>query len=159
MNAIIPPLKSTAAVPASQAEIWQAWTTPEGIRSFLAPDCNVDFRAGGAYEIFFDPQAAPEERGSIASTLLAIQPECFFSFSWRNPPSLTTIRWQFTHISVRIASLDHQLSHVMLVQDGWGEGEEWREAYRYFKRAWQKVVLPRLVQRFMTGPVHWDSIP
>jgi uncharacterized protein YndB with AHSA1/START domain len=42
---------------------WMAGTTPEGIRTFFAPDCKVDLRVDGAYEIYFSPQAEPGERG------------------------------------------------------------------------------------------------
>lgn len=36
---------------------WDAWTTPEGIKTFFAPDCKVDLRVDGAYEIYFFPEA------------------------------------------------------------------------------------------------------
>jgi hypothetical protein len=42
---------------------WDAWTTPDGIKTFYAPDCKVDLRVDGAYEIYFLPDAKPGERG------------------------------------------------------------------------------------------------
>jgi coenzyme F420 hydrogenase subunit beta len=32
-------------VGASRGQVWDAWTTEKGIKSFLAPSCNIDFRA------------------------------------------------------------------------------------------------------------------
>jgi uncharacterized protein YndB with AHSA1/START domain len=154
----LPPLIASATIKASQEAIWAAWTTSPGIKSFLAPDCKIDLRVGGSYEVYFNPQADPQDRGSIGSVILAIQPMNFFSFTWRNPPSISAIRWQFTQVSIQINDLNQKHGQVILTQDGWGTGPDWKEAYRYFKRAWQKVVMPRLVKRFESGPIIWDEI-
>jgi uncharacterized protein YndB with AHSA1/START domain len=154
----IPTLIVAATIPASQEEVWKAWTTSEGVKSFLAPDCLIDFRIGGAYEIYFDPDAAAEDRGSIGSVILAIQPIQSFSFTWRNPPSLTVVRWQFTHVQIQIERVAEQQCEVVLSQDGWGSSPDWEKAYQYFERAWQKVVMPHLVKRFTDGPINWDEI-
>ncbi len=37
----------------------KAWTTPDGIRTFFAPDCKVELPVDGACEIYFSPQARP----------------------------------------------------------------------------------------------------
>jgi hypothetical protein len=64
MTVELPLLTASALLTASRKEIWEAWTTPQGIKTFLAPDCKIEFQVGGAYEIYFDPQAAPQDRGS-----------------------------------------------------------------------------------------------
>ena len=158
MTIELPQLTASAQLTASRKEIWEAWTTPQGIKTFLAPDCKIEFRVGGAYEIYFDPQAAPQDRGSIGSVILAIQPMEMFSFSWCNPPSLPEIRWQYTHVSIQIRDVSSKERQLLLIQDGWGNGSEWEKAYHYFQRAWQEVVMPRLVTRFESGPINWDDI-
>lgn len=45
-------------------EVWDAWTTKEGIKTFFAPDCNIDYRIDGVYEIFFSPEKEPGLRGA-----------------------------------------------------------------------------------------------
>ncbi len=124
MTTDLPPLTASALLNASRKEIWDAWTTPQGIRSFLAPDCKIDLRVRGAYEIYFDPQAAPKDRGSIGSIILAIQPMEILSFSWCNPPSLPKIRWQYTHVSIYIHEINNNQRQVILLQDGWGTGSD-----------------------------------
>ncbi len=52
-------IRAETIVDASQDQGWDAWTTEKGIKSFLAPDCNIDIRVDGPYEIFFDPEAEP----------------------------------------------------------------------------------------------------
>ncbi|HZW02337.1 MAG TPA: hypothetical protein VFF68_00295, partial [Anaerolineaceae bacterium] len=51
-------------IPAPIGEVWKAWTTRAGIRSFFAPDGNVDLLPDGLYEIFFMPEAEPGMRGA-----------------------------------------------------------------------------------------------
>ncbi|MBE2241542.1 MAG: SRPBCC domain-containing protein, partial [Burkholderiaceae bacterium] len=41
-------------VAASVDQVWDAWTTRDGIRSFFAPDANIDARVGGAFQIYID---------------------------------------------------------------------------------------------------------
>ena len=158
MTTELPLLTACTLLNASRQEIWEAWTTSQGIKSFLAPDCNIVFQVGGAYEIYFDPQATPKDRGSIGSIILAIQPMEMFSFSWCNPPSIPKIRRQYTHVSSRIREVSSRQRQVILLQDGWGNSADWEKAYGYFKHAWQVVVMPRLVKRFESGPINWDEI-
>jgi uncharacterized protein YndB with AHSA1/START domain len=88
-------------VNASQDEVWDAWTTEEGVKSFLAPACNVDVRVDGPYEIFFDPEAELGRRGAEGAKILALQPEKMLSITWNAPPELSEVRKQWTHVTVR----------------------------------------------------------
>jgi uncharacterized protein YndB with AHSA1/START domain len=146
-------------VNAGIAEVWRAWTTKEGIVSFLAPDCNIEFRVGGAYEMFFNPTAKPGQKGGEGVKILAIEPEKMLSFTWNAPPSLPDVRKQWTHVTVRFTALSDSKTLVSLTHDGWGEGEEWQKAFQYFSSAWRDVVFPRLNYRFENGPVDWENLP
>lgn len=139
--------------------VWEAWTTEEGVRSFLAPDCKIDLRPDGAYEIYFDPAAPPGQRGGEGLRILAVQPMQMFSFTWNAPPSLPQVRPQRTHVVLRFYAENDQQTTLTFYQDGWGSGGEWDRAYDYFQRAWLKVVLPRLQYRFDHGPVNWEDPP
>lgn len=146
-------------VDASQDEVWDAWTTEEGVKSFLAPACNVDVRVDGPYEIFFDPEAKPGRRGAEGVKIPALQPKKMLSITWNAPPELSEVRKQWTHVTVRFEETQKGQTKVTLTHDGWGEGEEWNEALAYFTKAWIDVVLPRLKYRFAVGPVDWDNPP
>jgi uncharacterized protein YndB with AHSA1/START domain len=146
-------------VNAPPSAAWEAWLTAEGIRTFFAPGSRIEDRVGGAYEIFFDMEAEPGERGSEGMTILAMQEEKMLSFTWNAPPSIPSIRDQCTHVTVRFTSLEDGRTHVRLIHDGWGVGAEWDEAYRYFEHAWGEVVLPRLAYSFAVGAVDWEHPP
>ena len=46
-------------VKASVEEVWKAWTTSEGIKTFFAPDAEVELRVDGPFQIYMNPFAAP----------------------------------------------------------------------------------------------------
>jgi uncharacterized protein YndB with AHSA1/START domain len=152
-------IRAEVTVEAGVNEVWEAWTTEAGIKTFLAPAGNVELRAGGPYEVFFNPEAEPGQKGGEGNRVLAFQPRRMLSFTWNAPPSLPTVRPQRTHVVVRLKELAPDQTQVTLTHDGWGEGGEWDQALAYFSRVWGEVVLPRLQYRFATGPVDWENPP
>lgn len=146
-------------VKAGVDEVWKAWTTEEGIKSFFAPACKLDLRVFGAYDIYFNPEGTPGQRGAEDNVILAIQPQKMLSFTWDAPPHLPNVRQQRTSVVVRFKSLGESQTKITLTETGWGEGEEWDKAFDYFSSAWQDVVLKRLQYRFEAGPVDWKNPP
>jgi uncharacterized protein YndB with AHSA1/START domain len=146
-------------VKADVNEVWQAWTTEEGIKSFFAPDCKLDLRVLGSYDIYFNPEGPPGQRGAEGNVILAIQPLKMLSFTWNAPPHLPNVRQQRTSVVVRFKALGEGQTKVTLTETGWGEGDEWDKAFAYFSSAWQDVVLQRLKYRFEVGPVDWKNPP
>ncbi len=145
-------------VNADLKDVWEAWTTEDGIKTFLAPECRVDLRPDGMYEIYFDLDAPPGERGGEGLRVLAVQPMQMFSFTWNAPPTLPEVRGQRTHVVLRFYP-EGGGTRVTLYHGGWGTGSEWDKAFDYFQSAWGRTVLPRLKYRFEHGPVDWDDPP
>ncbi len=141
-------IRGEVVVSAPVSQVWEAWTTEEGISSFFAPACNIGIRVGGPYEMFFLPDADPGQRGGEGCRILAIQPEKMLSFTWNAPPHLPEVRSQFTHVTLRFEPMSGKTTRVTLTQDGWGQGDQWDEAFEYFRQAWLEIVLPGLVKRF-----------
>jgi uncharacterized protein YndB with AHSA1/START domain len=139
--------------------VWQAWTTHEGAETFFAPQCEIELRPGGKYEMLFDPDAPPGKQGGEGVIVLAVQPPTMLSLTWNAPPELPEIREQRTHVMVVLESLGPARTKVTLRHDGWGEGAGWDAAFKYFDRAWKQIVLPRLKYRFEHGPIDWAHPP
>jgi len=152
-------IRAETIVGASRDEVWGAWTTDEGIKSFLAPSCNIDLRVNGSYEVFFDLEAEPGRRGGEGVRILALEPKRMLSITWNAPPHLSEVRKQWTHVTVRFEEIQKGQTRVTLTHDGWGEGKEWNKAFAYFARAWVEVVLSRLKHRFSFGPIDWNNPP
>lgn len=149
-------LNKEVLVQATVDQVWEAWTTQEGIVSFFAPHAEVDARVGGAFHIHMDPGAAPGNKGADDMRFLALQPKKMISFDWNAPPHLPLARAQRTFVIVRMEFVDAQQTRVTLHHTGWGEGGEWDKAYAYFDRAWGNV-LGNLQKRFVSGPQDWTE--
>ena len=146
-------------VEAPRAQVWEAWTTADGIRSFLAPACGIELRPGGPYEIYFNPDAPEGLRGGDTLRILAFQAPEMLSFTWNAPPSLPQVRPHHTHVLLRFYEEGENRTRLTLTHDGWGSGGEWDEAFKYFSHAWPQIVLPRLQARFESGPIDWANPP
>lgn len=150
-------IEKEVVVNAPLAQAWAAWTTRDGIVSFFAPDARIEPRAGGAFEIYIDPGAAPGSKGADDMRFLAVQPMKMISIDWNAPPHLPEARAQRTFVVVRFAPLDDKMTRVTLHHTGWGEGGQWDQAYAYFDRAWGNV-LGNMKRRFDSGqPYDWSD--
>ena len=141
-------------VKANVDDVWKAWTTTEGIKSFFAPDGKVELRVDGPFETYMNPFAEPGMKGADHMRILAFQDKKMLSFTWNAPPHLAEARKQRTVVIVRLISRGDAITDVTLHHVGWGEGGEWDKAHDYFVKAWPNV-LKNLQKRFDSGPVDW----
>ncbi len=147
-------LKKETTVQAEIGEVWDAWTTVDGVKSFFAPDANIELRLGGPYEMYFNPNAPPGTRGGENLRILSYLPPEMISFEWNAPPDFPRLRKVKTWVVVQLKPEDQGRTHVTLTHCGWRDGLEWDEVYNYFEKAWT-LVLGRLQQRFLYGPIDW----
>jgi uncharacterized protein YndB with AHSA1/START domain len=151
-------IRKESLVPAPRGQVWQAWTTGEGARTFFAPRAKVNLAIGGPYEMLFDLDAPPGSRGSEGCKVLSYLPQEMLSFSWNAPPRFPELRRERTWVVVDFRPFGSEQSWVGLAHLGWGEGEAWDQVFDYFDQAWD-VVLQRLVNRFTRGPIDWSNRP
>jgi len=149
-------IRSTVVVPASLDEVWAAWTTAEGVKSFFAPDAKVELRVDGPFEVYINPYGEPGMKGGDGMRFLAIQEKKMITFTWNAPPSLPEVRKQRTYVTVRFKPMGEKATEVTLYHGGWGEGGEWDKAFAYFEKAWTSV-LTSLEARFAKGPMDWTE--
>ncbi|HET9578331.1 MAG TPA: SRPBCC domain-containing protein [Usitatibacter sp.] len=147
-------LRKEALVEAPVESVHAAWTTSEGIQSFFAPEAIVEAKPGGAFFIHFNPYAAGGSRGADGMRVLAVQPGRMISFTWNAPPYIPDVRAQRTVVIVRTEAAGEGRTRVTLTHAGWGDGGGWDEAYKYFDKAWDRV-LGSLRERFAKGPTDW----
>jgi uncharacterized protein YndB with AHSA1/START domain len=152
-------VKAEVIVNAGIDAIWEAWTTEVGIKTFFAPAGKIELRVGGPFEMYFNPNGTPGQRGGEGNEILAIQPKKMLAFTWNAPPHLPNVRQQRTSVVVRFHEIEKGRTKVTLIESGWGEGDEWDKAFAYFSSAWQDVVFPRLKHRFEVNPIDWNNPP
>ena len=68
-------LTQEVLVDASVAEVWEAYTTTEGWLAWVAPNAEVDLRAGGTIRTNYDPDARIGDPGTNTLHILNYVPE------------------------------------------------------------------------------------
>lgn len=149
-------LRKEMMVPAGLAEVWEAWTTTEGVQTFFSSEAKVELAIGGAYEIYFLFDQPYGSRGSEGCRVLSYLPTEMLSFSWNAPPEFGQLRGRHTIVVLRFEEIEPGKVKVMLWQHGWGRGENWDKLCDYFDKAWAHV-LSNLKKRFVAGPIDWSS--
>jgi uncharacterized protein YndB with AHSA1/START domain/uncharacterized protein YciI len=127
-------------VKAPRNDVWKAWTTTEGLKSFFSEVVKMELRVGGPFEIYFGPESAVGMRGSEDCKILSFLPQEMLSFEWNAPPDFGDLRYQFTRVVIMFESVDSAQTKVRFTQLGWGKGEGWEKVYDYFDKAWAYVL-------------------
>lgn len=152
------PVKKAVIVAGAPADVWAAWSTTDGVKTFLAPAARVEAVPGGPYEVLFDPSAPEGARGCEGCTVVSADPPRKLVFTWSFPPSIPELRAKGTMARVTVELMPGSVGGstlVTLAHDGFPEGEAGEQGRAYFEKAWD-VVLARLQQRFRHGPVDWS---
>lgn len=141
-------IEKSIVVKAPRSVVWQMWTTEKGLCSFFPPQCHVEFKIGGAYEMYFLVDAEDGSRGSEGCKILSYLPERMLSFSWNAPPTIPTVRDHEHKAWVVIDLREHEEgTEVLLYHLGFLEGDDWEKCIDYFEEAWGRV-LNRLKESF-----------
>ena len=146
-------LEKEVVVDAAVEDVWNAWSTEEGLR-FISNRSRVELRVGGPYEWFLDgPVESDGRRGAEGSRVLAFLPQEMIAFEWTFPPSLPALRkaGATTQVVVLLDELEPRRTRVRLNVLGWQEGADWDEGYEYFDAAWS-YVLTALKEKLGAAP-------
>ena len=64
-------LRTEAVVAAPVGEVWKAFTTKNGVQSWMVPVAEVDLRLGGTLKTNYNPQARIGDPGTIVHHILS----------------------------------------------------------------------------------------
>ncbi len=137
-------------VDAPAADVWALFTTKDGIESWMAPVCEVDFRVGGTIRTNYDKAAGIGGPGTIVHHILAYEPGRMYAGRFEAPANAPAAKvveeaWGVTYVE----PLGPRRTRVRLVNCGWGEGPTWAEAEQFF--TWgNRVTLYGLIRRLAT---------
>ena len=149
-------------VAASPADVFRLWTTDDGTRNFFAPDGRVEARAGGRYEMIFNPSVDPEgaRAGTKGARILRIEPDRRLDFEWS--VGVPSVSWDLkdtdfvTWVEVTLEPVPGRpdATRVRLVHEGFRTGGSWEAAYPFFQKSWRNV-LDRLTEVCASGRKPW----
>jgi uncharacterized protein YndB with AHSA1/START domain len=136
-------------VPAPVSEVWRAFTTSEGLSTWLTPGAVVDLREGGEWTAHFPG-------GSTGGgTILSFVPEKELVISALAPDKFPAVRAARTKAKFSFESKGSS-TVVRLTQTGWQNGDEWVRAYEYLTVG-NAQLLATLHHRFVNGPIDWTK--
>jgi uncharacterized protein YndB with AHSA1/START domain len=138
-------------VPATLDQVWQAFTTADGLVTWLTPAAKVELRLGGPWEAGF-PGAKPG-----GGTILSFLPREMLAVAALAPETFPTVRRERTQAVFRFEPVDAAHTRVRLSQIGWQTGREWDEAFAYLAKG-NAQLLNSLHHRFAAGPVDWQAL-
>jgi uncharacterized protein YndB with AHSA1/START domain len=137
-------------VPAPLPAVWQAFTTSEGLSTWLTPHAVVDLRQGGEWTAHFPG-------GSTGGgTIVSFVPEKELVLGALAPDKFPHVRSERTKVVFQFEPRGKS-TVVRLTQTGWKSGEEWTRAYEYLL-AGNAQLMATLHQRFVDGPIDWEKV-
>lgn len=80
------PVVHEGLVEASLERVWTAFTTSEGLRSWLAPHADIDLRIGGLMRTNYNPHGRLGDPQTIENTILSFEPGRMLSIQVSRAP-------------------------------------------------------------------------
>ena len=136
-------------IPAVRAAVWNAFSTSEGLSTWLTPGAVVDLRAGGEWTAHF-----PGGKTG-GGTILSFVPQQEITIASMAPEQFPTVREQRTRAKFAFVAKGEE-TVVRLTQTEWKSGEEWDKAYEYLASG-NAQLLETLRRRFVNGPIDWQK--
>jgi len=152
-------LRHEAIVAAPREQVFAAFTTSEGLRSFAAPVVAIDLRIGGDWEATYDPHRKLGAPGNIHNEVLAFLPPEMLTIRVREAPPRfphpEIVRQVWTVIQLEDAG--NGRTRVVISMLPYRDGADWDVVYELFRRG-NAIVMRHLQDRFATGkPVDWTA--
>jgi uncharacterized protein YndB with AHSA1/START domain len=137
------------SIPAPLHDVWEAFTTREGLRTWLAPDVSVELKPGGDWLVKFPGSTGGGTIVSFVSdkeiVINALAPDRFPHVRAARTRAVFTFTDEGNNTLVRLS------------QTGWQRDAEWDAAYEYLA-AGNAQMLALLHHRFVAGPTNWQKM-
>ena len=149
-------LRHEVSVHASLAEVWQVFTTSEGLRSFAAPIATIDLRIGGLWEATYDLNGRLGVDTNILNEVISFLPMEMLSIRIaRTPPGFPhpeVVKDIWTVIQFKAEG--ERRVRVITSMVGWKSGAAHEAVYNLFQRG-NAHTAQWLYERFENGPRKW----
>ena len=151
-------LQQEIIVDATLEEVWNTWTTSEGLRTFVAPVIAVEIKTGGDWYANYKLGAKVGDPGTIHNTVLNYLPMEMLSIKIGLtdifPKELRDANTLFSVLSFK--DLGNKQVKVVESIVGWKNGPNWDKTYEFFRRG-DEMTLKALHWRLQHGPIDWSK--
>ena len=146
------PIVVEGVVAAPVDAVWAAWTTNEGLRSWLAAHAEIDLRIGGLMRANYDPRGALGDPQTVEREILSFESNRMLSFRVAKFPDgypfVSVIRSMWT--VVYFEPLGQERTQVRIVSLGLGDTNEDSRVRALFEQG-SPTILQQLQSRFLAG--------
>ncbi len=142
-------LRAETVVHAPVQEVWKAFTTKEGVQSWMAPVAEVDLRVGGTIMTNYNRAAKIGDPGTIVHHIVSYEPERMLAthFTAAADGPAWAKKAEATWVVYRFEPVGEKDTRVTVSMMGWGQGAEWDDSYEHFKRG-NEWTMEQLGKRF-----------
>lgn len=131
-------------VDGTSEEIFELWTTREGVSGFFGSDALIEARLGGLYEIRFGVRPDGEIAGPRGNRIVGFEPSQALDFEWEMPQFAKQLNTRPlpTWVEVRFEPFTEEppRTQVRVAHHGFRRGEGWDDSYEFFERNWFDIL-------------------
>ena len=140
---------SEAVVAASQADAWNAFTTKEGVESWMVARAEVDFRIGGLMRTRYAADGTIGDDATIDNMILSFDPLKMYSMRIAKPPKGFPFpnAWKPVWSVVYFDKLGASSTKISIHMLGFGDDEESQKMREFFVRG-NQYTLDKLAAKF-----------
>jgi len=130
-------------------QVWAAFTTSEGLESWMTAHAKIELRVGGAMRTQYDPKGTVDDARAIENTILSYEPMTMLSFKVTKAPDgfpfPNAIKKMWT--VVYFVREGDKATRVREVSLGFGTDDESKKLREFFDRG-NAFTLQELQKRF-----------
>ncbi len=145
----VSPIVCEGIVEAPLEAVWGAWTTGDGLRSWLAPHAEIDLRVGGRMRANYNAQGTLDDPQTIENAVLSFEPRRMISIRVAKTPEgfpfPNAIQHMWTVMYFEPAGSGR--THVRVVGLGFRPDEESQKMRAYFDRG-NAITVQQLQRHF-----------
>lgn len=130
------PLVHEGIVNAPIDKVWEAWTTDAGLRSWLAPHAEIDFRISGKMRANYRLDGSLDDPGTIENTVLSYDPYRMISMKVSKAPDDFPFQDAIYEMwtVIYFEPVDAQQTRISVIANGFASNEESQAMRAFFER-------------------------
>lgn len=129
-------LRHEGLIDAPVEEVWKAFTTAEGLKSWMAPLAEIELRVGGKMLASYKADGKLGDENTIENTILSFEPQRMLSIKATKPPAgfpfPAAIKDMWSVIYFEPVGADR--TRVTVVGMGYGDSEEHAKLREFFDK-------------------------
>lgn len=129
-------LRHSAIIDAPVEEVWKAFTTKEGMESWMVAHAEIDLRVGGRMRTHYSPDGVIGDENTIENIILSYEPNRMLSIKVGKPPANFPFKAAVKHMwtVVHFEPVDGDRTRVTVCGMGYGDDEDSRKLRAFFDK-------------------------